>query len=66
MPESTLTHLECPECGRTYNADQVQSICLDCRSPLLARYDLKKAAALTRQEVEELKGEERNEKTNRR
>jgi threonine synthase len=44
MPESALTHLECPECGRKYDADRLQTICLDCRSPLLARYDLGKAA----------------------
>ena len=52
MPESALTHLECPECGRKFIADQVQNICADCRSPLLARYDLKKAAAsVTRPQI---------------
>jgi threonine synthase len=40
MPESTLTHLECPECGQKFNADQVQGFCEDCCSPLLARYAL--------------------------
>lgn len=45
MPESALTHLECPECGKQYDADRVQSFCKDCRSPLLARYDLVKVAA---------------------
>ncbi len=45
MPESALTHLECPECGKEYDPDRVQSFCNDCRSPLLARYDLKKVAA---------------------
>ena len=45
MFESGLTHLECPECGRVFNADQVQTFCEDCRSPLLARYDLAKIAA---------------------
>jgi threonine synthase len=52
MRESTLTHLECPECGRRFNADQVQSFCEDCRSPLLARYDLTRAAAsVTREQI---------------
>ena len=52
MPDSTLTHLECPECGHRFNADQVESICVDCCSPLLARYDLAKVAAgLTPQQV---------------
>jgi threonine synthase len=45
MPESALTHLECPECGKKYDADRVQSFCEDCRSPILARYDLIKVAA---------------------
>lgn len=54
MPESTLTHLECPECGHKFNADQVQGFCEDCRSPLLARYDLGSvAASLTPQQMAE-------------
>jgi threonine synthase len=40
---STLTCLECPECGRHYDAGRVQTVCSDCNSPLLARYDLEKA-----------------------
>jgi threonine synthase len=46
---SALTHLECPECGRRYDADQPQTFCADCKgsarghSPLLARYDLEQA-----------------------
>jgi threonine synthase len=39
-PSSMLTHLECPECGNSFDADQLQSSCHACRSPLLARYDL--------------------------
>ena len=46
MHESTLTHLECTECGRKFNADQVHNFCEDCLSPLLARYDLIRAAEL--------------------
>lgn len=34
-----LTHLECPRCGATYQADRLQNLCR-CGSPLLARYDL--------------------------
>jgi threonine synthase len=41
--QSTLAHLECPECRKHFDADRVQTICPDCNSPLLARYDLDKA-----------------------
>ena len=41
--QSALTYLECPECGRQYDPGRLQTFCLDCKSPLLARYDLKKA-----------------------
>ncbi len=34
-----LTHLECPRCGATYDADRLRNLCR-CGSPLLARYDL--------------------------
>jgi threonine synthase len=46
MPKtkSTLTHLECGLCGRTYAADQLMNLCPACGKPLLARYDLTKAA----------------------
>lgn len=43
MIRSALTHLECPECHRTYKADRLQTFCEDDRSPLLARYDLETA-----------------------
>jgi len=32
--------LECPECHRRLRADQIQTVCPDCDSPLFARYDL--------------------------
>lgn len=32
--------LECPECHRRLPADQIQTVCLECDSPLFARYDL--------------------------
>ena len=51
---STLTHLECPECGRTFDADRPQAVCPHCQSPLLARYDLTAATrTLTSQTLAE-------------
>jgi threonine synthase len=50
MP-STLTHLECsrPGCGTTFDYSSRQNLCSVCNAPLLARYDLAKAArTLTR------------------
>jgi threonine synthase len=35
--------LECSECGKNYDA-AVNSTCVRCGRPLLARYDLKRAA----------------------
>jgi threonine synthase len=32
--------LECPECHRYLPADEIQTVCLECDSPLFARYDL--------------------------
>jgi threonine synthase len=39
---SYLDFLECPECGKHFNAEQIQTICGGCKSPLIARYDLNK------------------------
>lgn len=44
QPESALSHLECPLCGRRHEADRLQNLCHDCGKPLLARYDLAAAA----------------------
>jgi threonine synthase len=44
MPRSTLTHLECGMCGARYAADQLHNLCPTCQRPLLARYDLERAA----------------------
>ena len=44
MTRSTLTHLECGYCGATYAPDQLLNLCPACGKPLLARYDLRKAA----------------------
>jgi threonine synthase len=43
---STLTFLECSRCSGRYGAGQIQGTC-GCGAPLLARYDLERAAALT-------------------
>jgi len=42
---STLTHLECSHCHKTYPHNKLQNTCPEDGKPLLARYDLKKAAA---------------------
>jgi threonine synthase len=48
---SCLTGLECPECRATLPADRGRTLCA-CGSPLLARYDLARAArTLTRASV---------------
>ncbi|MDQ1605449.1 MAG: threonine synthase [Actinomycetota bacterium] len=39
MTFSALSHLECPRCGRTHDAQSLTNLCA-CGSPLLARYDL--------------------------
>jgi threonine synthase len=43
VPYSALALLDCPRCGKEYDADQVQGTC-ECGSPLLARYDLEQVA----------------------
>jgi threonine synthase len=41
-----LSHLECSRCAKRYEADVLQGTC-ECGSPLLARYDLDRAARMT-------------------
>jgi threonine synthase len=49
MARSTLLHLECGACAATYDPDHLLNLCPACGKPLLARYDLQKAAeTLTR------------------
>ncbi len=49
MTPSTLTHLECGQCDAIYEPDRLMNLCPKCGKPLLARYDLKRAAqTLTR------------------
>ena len=46
---TTITHLECSKCGNAHTHERLQNLC-GCGGPLLARYDLKKAArTLTRE-----------------
>lgn len=40
MKNSYLSHLECSACRRIHDHRQIQTFCPDCKSPLLARYDL--------------------------
>lgn len=40
---STLTHLECSVCGKSFEANKVQTFCSECQAPLLVRYDLEAA-----------------------
>jgi threonine synthase len=46
LTQSHLSHLACPACGTTHDADVPQNLCA-CGSPLLARYDLERLAAAT-------------------
>jgi threonine synthase len=49
---STLSHLECPECGQAHNPDRLHTFCQICNSPLLARYDLDAARrAMSKEQV---------------
>ncbi len=42
---SYLSHLDCPECAKVHSAQELQTVCSHCGSPLLAHYDLSQAAA---------------------
>lgn len=51
---STLTHLECSHCHKTLPHTKLQNLCPDDGKPLLARYDLQKAAkTLTREALKD-------------
>jgi threonine synthase len=39
-----VTHLECAACGLRHEARRLHNLCTQCGKPLLARYDLKRAA----------------------
>ncbi len=42
METSSITGLICSSCGKSFNPDQIQTYCLECKAPLLPVYDLKK------------------------
>jgi threonine synthase len=49
---SALIGLDCPECGGTFDAERLQTVCRACDSPLLARYDLTRLSrTLTRDQL---------------
>lgn len=48
---SAFTSLLCPECGHVYDANELQTFCHDCASPLVAQYDLDSLRALSREIV---------------
>ncbi len=39
-----VTHLECANCHKNYEAGKLHNLCVECGKPLLVRYDLAKAA----------------------
>ena len=41
---SAILCLACSECNRKHEADILQTVCTDCRAPLLAQYDLRRCA----------------------
>lgn len=47
--KSYLTHLECPRCNKTCDADVLKNLC-DCGSPLFPRYDLKEVSQFVSRE----------------
>ena len=49
---SYMTRLECSHCAKSFDPNQIQTYCSDCRAPLVALYDLTRLkAAVTRVEV---------------
>ena len=47
-----VTHLECANCHKIHEANQLQNLCRECGKPLLVRYDLEKAAqSLTKESL---------------
>ncbi len=38
-----VTHLECAACHKTYEANRLHNLCVECGKPLLVRYDLEQA-----------------------
>jgi threonine synthase len=38
-----VTHLECANCHKNYEANKLHNLCVECGKPLLVRYDLEQA-----------------------
>jgi threonine synthase len=38
-----VTHLECAACHKSYEANRLHNLCVECGKPLLVRYDLERA-----------------------
>ncbi|MDE0022604.1 MAG: threonine synthase [Candidatus Poribacteria bacterium] len=53
---SRLSHLECAACGRTLNADALQTLCPECGLVLFARYDMASLRRAHRDELSARKG----------
>jgi threonine synthase len=41
--DMNVTHLECAACHKSYEANRLHNLCVECGKPLLVRYDLEKA-----------------------
>jgi len=51
MSMSTMSHIECSKCRKSYDPDQLNQLC-SCGAPLLVRYDVKKlAGAVTKKDL---------------
>jgi threonine synthase len=48
--KSFLVNLYCSRCGKSFEADKVQTICTSCQGTLFARYDLEKAKSIVSKE----------------
>jgi threonine synthase len=49
-----VTHLECANCFKRYEADRVHGLCTECQRPLWVRYDLPAVArSVTRRDIAE-------------
>lgn len=42
--QSRIADLQCPECGKSFDAGRLQTICQECNSPLLVNYNLTELA----------------------
>lgn len=52
-----VTHLECANCHKIYEAGKVHNLCTECGKPLLVRYDLEKAKQTLTKESLKTRGE---------